>query len=647
MTFGSISTTVAPIDFTGNIQSAIARAQGFAAEAFSIASDALNEMTAVTAQITTPTLNIPTFTGGSIGTIDLSGQPTSPDLTGAIFPPVPFLDQLQDVALPSIGAVPVFTATPNAVNLDIAPPNALTATIPPEPTTLPVTIPSAPSVVLPDVPTLFGIELPAVPTLTFPSFSASLPSGPNVPDTAFTFTEPGYTSALLAALETQLLSWVNGASTGLSPAVEQALWERGRARDAATMVSELDDIRRVQASRGFTQPPGSAAILALQAIQKARDAAATYNREVTIKQAELEQSNRHFAIQNAIQLEGNLINYANAVAQRAFDAAKYTVEAAVAIFAALVSKYNADIQAYIAQATVFKTLLEAELAKLEIFKAQIEGQKLVAQINVQLVEIYKARIDGAKAVIDIFKAQVDAARAQAEVNKTIIEAFAVEVQAYDSQVKAKASEYDGYATRIKAEVAKLEAFKVEADAYSAQVNGFAAGVKAQTDVASLEVKIKQEVPLERYKATIQAFQGQVQAVSEQIKALAEVFDAQVRAYASGIQGQSAGVNAQADALKAEAQVYSSVTQATIELFKGQLEAQIERVKVLIEGIRGAAQVAAQLAAGAMAGISISEGVHAQSSSSTSFSHNDSNTYSSSESTSDSKSTSDIHTYKEK
>lgn len=626
------------------IQGSITRAQSFASEAFAIAVNSLTEMSSLVSAITTPSLPLTGFSGSGIDTIDLSGLPEAPSGLTASFPGLPAEPVLTDVDMPFVGAAPEFTAVLPSANLDIAAPTALTATVPAEPSLSSVSIPAAPDVLLPDVPSLFGIDIPAVPALDLPAFTATLPDGPAAPNSDFAFTEPGYNSDLLDILNTRLYEMIDGMATGLPPAVEQALWERGRARDAATMLSELEDIRRLQAARGFTQPPGAATVLALQAIQKAKDASATYNREVTIKQAEMEQQNRQFAIQNAIQLEGRLLDYANSVAQRAYDAAKYAIEASVAVFAALVSKYNADIGAYQAQASVFKTLIEGELAKLEIFKAQIEGQKLVSQINVQLVEIYKARIDGARAVIDVFKAEVDAARAQAEVNKTIIESFGVQVQAYDSQVKAKASEYDGYATRIKAEVSKFESYRVQADAYRSQVEGFSASVEATTKVAALQTKINQEIPLDGYKARIEAFRGQVQAVGEQIRAIAETFDAQVKAYAAGVQGQAAGVGAQADVVRAEAQVYQATTQAGIELFKGQLEVQLEKARLSIESIKGAAQIAAQLAAGAMAGISISAGVHSG------YSQSDSTSSSTSTSASDSSSNSlnvsHIHTYKE-
>jgi hypothetical protein len=153
-----------------------------------------------------------------------------------------------------------------------------------------------------------------------------------------------------------------------------------------------------------------------------------------------------------MQLEGNLISYANNVAQRRLRPAKYAVEAALAVFGALITnaaRRHSSLSN--AKPACLRPLIEGELAKLEIFKAQIEGQKLVSQINIQLVEIYKARLEGVRAQIEIFKEQIAAVLAQSEVNKNIIQAFGIRVQAYDSQVKAKASEYVA-ATRIKAEI---------------------------------------------------------------------------------------------------------------------------------------------------------------------------------------------------
>lgn len=624
------------------VETSIDDAHGFARSAFEQATATLTDLGSALNALTDPTIDVAPFNPSAISAIDTSGLPVAP-LLDAVFPSAPGEPQTEAVTLPSVGDAPVFTASAPAVDLDITPPSELSATLPVSPDVDTVTIPTAPSLDLPAVPSLFGIDIPAAPTLNLPTFDAQLGDSPLAPDANFSFTETTYSDDLLDLLRTRLYEMVDGMHTGIPVAVEQAIWQRGRDREAALMRAGLDDIRRIQAARGFTQPPGAASLLALAVIQKAQDAAATLNREVMIKQAELEQQNRQFAISSAMQLEGALLVYANQQAQRAFEAARYGVEALIAVFQAKVAKYNADVQAYAVQAQVFKSLLEAELAKLEIYKAQLDGQRLIGEINVQLVNVYKTRVDAARTVIDLFRAQVEAARAQIDAGKSEIEVFGARVQAFEATVRAKAVEYDGYASRIKAEVSKLEAFRTYADAYRSQVEGYSAGIQAKTALSALDVKIKQEVPLDAYKARIQAYQGQVAAVAEQIKAVADVFDAEVRAYAAGIQGQSAQVGAEAEVVKAEASAYSASANAEIEAARLSTQTLIEQVRLRVEAIRGSAQVSAQLAAGAMAGISISAGVH--SSASESVSQSTGVSTSSSFGVSFSKSCSDVTTHK--
>ena len=628
---------------SGLVDQSIVRAQGFGSQAFTVAVTALNAMGSALDTLAAPTITVPAFNAIAIDRINAGAIPVVPAGITGTFPAAPDAPVLTGVVLPAVGDVPVFTAIAPVVDFNITAPTALTATAPNAPGLNPVTIPAAPTLSLPSAPALFGLDIPAVPVLNLPVFDAVLADGPVAPSGAFSFTEPAYSDTLLDILKTRLYEMVNGMTTGIPPSVEQAIWDRGRNRESMLMISAIQDIRNTQASRGFTMPPGAAAIFAFAAIQKAKDSASTINRDVMVKQAEMEQNNRQFAITSAIQIEGSLLTYANSVAQRAYEAARYSVEVLILLFQARVTKYSADVQAFLALAEVFKTRLQGELAKLEIFKAQIEGQKVIGEINLQFVEIYKARVDAARIVIDLFKGQIEAAQAEAMVNKTQIEAFGVQVQAFGETVKAKATEYEGYATRVKAEVSKLEGFRTFADAYKSQVEGYSAGVQAKTSVAALAVKINQEVPLDAYKARVQGYQGQVSAVAEQVKAIGNAFDSTVRAYAANVQAQTAQIGSETEVLKTNASVYGITSNVGIEQARVIVQTLIEQAKLRIESIHGVAQVSAQLAAGAMSGISVSAGIH--SSASESVSQSNSQSASIGVSISQSSNCSDITTHK--
>jgi hypothetical protein len=71
------------------------------------------------------------------------------------------------------------------------------------------------------------------------------------------------------------------------------------------------------------------------------------------------------------------------------------------LFNARITGYNATIQAYLADAQVYRTRIEAETRKVELYKAQIDAQKLVGDINQQLVAMYREQINAQMARVDI------------------------------------------------------------------------------------------------------------------------------------------------------------------------------------------------------------------------------------------------------
>jgi hypothetical protein len=100
--------------------------------------------------------------------------------------------------------------------------------------------------------------------------------------------------------------WLNSAitngETGLIRTVEDQIWQRQRDRitkDSARAESEIIDS---WASRGFAMPPGAAIHAVGLAKQQSRDLIAEAASKVAIAQAELEQKNMQFAVENSIKL---------------------------------------------------------------------------------------------------------------------------------------------------------------------------------------------------------------------------------------------------------------------------------------------------------------------------------------------------------
>jgi hypothetical protein len=585
------------------VTSGFGTAQAYAATSFGTARDLIQQLGQSGQSLNSIRFTIPEVNPGDFSSSLSLPQPPASNVSynAPVQPYDPGLTPVDELA---IGPAPEFTAQPLPLNIPVTP-GALTASVPLAPSISDAATPNAPTIVLPDAPSMLGITIPLAPALNIPDFSATLAAAPAAPANTFAFAETAYTDTLLQSLQNNLNIWVNGAHTGLDPVVEAAIWERGRARENLALGRKMLDAYRNFASRGFSKPPGVLSIELERAGQDTVNTLSDQSRDVMIKQADLEQTNRRFAFETATKVESELLTYNNLIAQRAFDAAKFVQQVALDIFNGQVQEYNAQVQAYNTEAQVYKTRIEAELTKLESYKAQLEGQRIIGELNLQNVEIYKARITAALSQIEIFKAQVEAANLVLNNNKVRIESFAAQINAYDAQVRAKAAEYNGYATAVQAEVAKIEVFKGQAQAYSSVVQGYSTAVSAAVAKSNQQIEIRQRLPIDMFKARTEVFRAQVDGESARVTAGTRTFEAQVQSYTATANAQIGQLNTAVQAYKAklDAQIGSAGVQAQVA--KANVDAAVSGTQVLVEAIKGGAQTSAQLAAAALSAVNLS------------------------------------------
>jgi hypothetical protein len=588
------------------VQSGFATAQAYAASAFTEAVAFLSQLNGAAAELQTiapidGTLGSVDATVTAFVTPPLPQVPAGLAMNLPAVPSAPTLTPVQDIAL---GPAPTFDAQPPTLNIPAAP-LPLSATVPLAPSLPDVAIPDSPDIVLPAVPSLQGINVPVEPLLNLPTFTAVTPDSPLAPAYIFGFSEQAYTSQLLQDLRSTLDSWINGISTGLAPAVEQAIWDRDRAREIVASSRKIQESIRMFAQRGFTKPPGALSLEIQQGLQDSQSTVIAASRDVMIKQADLEQSNRRFAFDQAWKVEEGLITYTNQIAQRAFDTAKYAQQVGIDIYREQAAVYAADVQAYAAQIDAYKAQLQGELTKLDLYRAEIDAQKLVGEINQQAIDVYRAQITAAQAVIDIFKTEVDAANTKAMINKTLIDSFAAQVGAYAETVRAKAEEYDGYATLVKAQSTLVDIYSTEASAYNSEVQGFKATVDALVAAKNIEIRVAQELPLDVFKTLTDAYRVQVGAEVDRVGALVKELEANVSVFSAEVQGETARVGSETEVYKADAQVLEAAGNLRVEAAKANVQTLIQQVNLLIESIKGGAQVAAQLAAASLSSVNLS------------------------------------------
>lgn len=548
--------------------------------------------------LTMPSIPIPSITLPTVGT-----APTEPTGLTATFPLAPTEPSIGTLTPVVIGDAPTFdAAAPLLISIPL--PNPFSALVPTAPNLSLVSIPVEPNFVFPSVPTLAGLNLPNVPTLDIPLFTDTLGNSPTAPNATFTWAEVDYQTSLLTSMNSRLLEFVGGASTGLSPAVESAIWNRARDRQNLVTQGAVQEASRLFASRGFTIPGGSLLRVVQQALQEGANQDAEMNRTVMIKQAELEQSNFQFSFNLAMQLESRLIEHFNQVQNRAFEAEKFTFQAVIQIFNAQVQLYQADVQAFGAKAEVFKTRLQAVLSRLEIYKAELEGQKTLSEVNKNQVQVYTAQIDAVKALADVYKTRVEAVKVQIEADKVKAEIYKAQLSGYETQVKAKTAEYQGYATQIEAEVSKVKIYSEQASVFKSRADAFGTLVSAKLSEQNLNFKQLQEFPLELLKQRNLSYQIGIQAEAERLKALVSVYDTKVKSFATLEGAKSDHTKAEVEVIKATTAVYTSQASLAIQAGEANLRAATSSGETAQTSLRAAGQITGQLAAAALSARSV-------------------------------------------
>lgn len=576
-----------------------------ASSAFTIAQDFIQTMGAFSIPFTAVTSG---FTAPAIGyTLALPEVPLAPIVS---FPTINALDPLALDVVNSVtpGDMPAFSVAAPVVQV-LDKPSALVATAPGSaPTVADVTLPSSPLIVLPDAPLMELITLPALPSINLPTFGATAPDGSDLttPTTGLVWNETYYDSALLADTTSRLTTMLLG-GTGLPAAIEQAIWDRSRAREDMIARKATQEAYEEFSSRGFSLPPGALAGRVHEVWTKNREAASTLSRDIAVKQAELEIDNMKFAVSTGIQLEGQMMTYAGQFAARALDAAKITVQVALDIFNARIALYNARLQGYQTEASVFKDLIQAESIKLEQYRTEIEAQKLIGDINLQAIQIYKTRSDALMIAVDLYKAQLEGVKTGVEVDRARIEGFRSTVDAYKAMVESKTSEYQAWGQSIQGEVAKVGAYEAQARAFGTLVDAYKTGETVKIENMKAQISGNE--------SKVKAFSAEVDYLSEQIKAgIAQVdtgvkiYDGQARVYGAQIGGEQARVQALAEQIRLI--IAAGSTEAELGLKAADINIQqLLRIAVSEQEARKAAgMVAGQLAASAMSSFNLSASV---------------------------------------
>ena len=523
------------------VESQFTSASNYANAATAKADTFIAGLSSVVASLAAPNLDVdlqwplaPTPLPPVALTLTAPATPFPSDDTGAA-PSAPSVDTTYS-SPPTEPTYQNFSYTPGTMpSPPLAPADVSSITLPATPEAW--TLPTAPTLISFGVRAFGGVKDYSdwANALAVPSeLVLAAPTGFIKPDLA------RYGSALLDSLTANIRSRLDG-GTGLDPAIEALIWDRGRDRESITAANAMAEVTRNAEARGFSLPTGAMHAQLREAQRNMYAKSSEISRDVMVKQAELAQANAKHAIEQGIALEGQLIDYVSQVEQRTFDAAKYVAQNAVDIYNTLVDAYKANLERYSTAVATFRGLIDAERAKVEAYTAEVNAERAKVEANQAVVDQYRALIEARTAA--------DCARILVLGELMGLSTHGVgRIESYGERVKAYATEVNTETVRAEVYKAQIQGNQALADIFRTSVEAYSAGLRAKGDLA---------------------------------RATADVYDAKARGYASRVQAYTARVNAAGE--QARTEIASAGLQ--VEVAKAQVEQNTSQNQLAIEGYR--------------------------------------------------------------
>ena len=483
------------------------------------------------------------------------------------------------------------TFTPAPLSLP-SPPSPLTISVPPPIPAITIpTKPTPPSTSLPTAPSLPSLVVPSKPSISIPTMDSvfqpvirdiTLPSIPLIPDidiiidppTPITITPQPWSfnidnilisdDPMVLAIMNRIRNNITYGGSGLIPEIEDAIWQRDLERNEQQLIDSTDKIAAMWAKKGFSLPDGLLAHSLSEVQKEYMNRRVDRSREISIKQAELEQNNLFKSMELGVNLAFKLVEALTAHEELIFRTQDATAKYANEYIDLQIRIHMSNVETYRAVVQMHELKIRANLAKVEIYKAQIDGELAKVGINEAMVRLYSAQITAA---VEKYKGTLEAGHLHAQIFTTEVQAVLAQAQISESLVKA-------YAEQVRAVMAGVEIYKAETEGMMAEL-----GVQ---------------------------------------KAVVDANVAQVTAWGKGIDAQIANLTAQVEVYRAQGTMNVAVAEMADKAAEVILRAQIEAAKVavsaadvvarsiaskanaMVEAAKGVAAATASLAAGAMA-----------------------------------------------
>ena len=598
--------------------------------------------------------------------LDLEITSISPPTIGEAPTPnavTPYVSQAQEVVLSdlaalraSLGLVDVTIAQTTLPSLEAISPSVLIPDAPDDaipdvpgdmPSLTEPVIPASPQLDMPTLEALLEVVVPIAPSLENLSFTEAAPTADlTAPEPMFVYNEGTYQSDLADAIKTKLYNDVTLGGTGLGADVEAAIWARALSRLDVELVKAYNQVLTNWEQWNMEMPDGVLSSALQEALNEDARNRLDQNRDITIEQARLAQQNTQFAITSGMVFEKQIMDYTNQVAQRAFEAAKFQVQAVIDAFNLKVNAFNARLEGYKVLAQVFEARIRAELARADIFKTQMEGAKLQGELQMQKVAVYTARVQALETVINLFKAQMEGARLQTEIDKNKIELAKAKIEAVVAQIGGITAKFNLYQAKISGEVSKVELYGKQVTAYATQVS--AAKVVSEVNTAEMQAKIEQNkdrisvltAALDKYKADTQYEFGKDETG-------AKVYSAQMGGFEAEVGRESEYIKSKVEIYKGQINQIAASAELVIKEMDANLRAATASKEIQMEALKAVANLFTQKVASALTSVSANAQVGFNESLSQATQQSESDSYSQVHTESHSEQFEEVHTYREK
>lgn len=523
---------------------------------------------------------------------------------------------LDDLNMPDPPVIPTIElpSTPGIINIPV-PERPMVNTD--------IEIPEAPVLDMPEMDTLKQIEIPEFNFPELLDFDGVPPSieGISVPNVFINWKEPEYKSEILDELSLYISEGMKG-GTGLPIPIEEALFNRARARESREVSRAVNEAIGDWSSRNFTMPPGMLVKQIAAIREDGQLKAAELNRDILIEASKMEIEQLRFLVQQGMSLEQLTSNIFNNTATRLFEVARFNAESQISVFNAQVAFFNAQNEAFTTLSNVYRTKLDGALAKLSAYKTAVDAQVAVGQINEQYVQVYRAKMDAVLSNVEVYKALIQGASLRAEVMKNQFDSYRADVQAYSEQIGAEKVKVEAYEAQIRGETSKASLFDAQARAYASTIQG----VQAKANVKGQQIQLKMEaarVWIGKYQADLEAYKAELQANLSEVQQNTTSFSAEVDAWRA-----TAGMEvsqAEMQSRYADMNTRTNIAYAEMQLkeYEAKMQKAVQEANIALESAKAMGQYSAQLAAGAMSAAHVSASISGSGSASTSNSTSDS------------------------